>query len=83
MELLAAAKKKIQLLWGCDQLLSGFLAKGHLPRVSRQSIMIRAIPGAVHRSPDIRLTAEENPGNPDEGVVRPVIASNAISYLQM
>ena len=24
-------------MWRCNQLLSGFLAKGHLPRVSRQS----------------------------------------------
>ena len=39
-------KKKLQLVWRCHQLLSGFLAKGHLPRVSRQSgrsLMIRVI----------------------------------------
>jgi len=38
--------KKIQLVWKCHQVLSGFLAKGHLPRVSRQSrrsLMIRVI----------------------------------------
>ena len=46
------------------------------------------IPGAVHRSPGIRLTAEENPvklqlGPPDEGAVRPFIPSNGVPYLQM
>ena len=30
-------------MWRCQQLLSGFLAKGHLPRVSRRSLMIRVI----------------------------------------
>ena len=45
MEPWAAAKKTL-LVWRCHQLLSGFLAKGHLPRVSRQSrrsLMIRVI----------------------------------------
>ena len=42
------------------------------------------IPGAVHRSPDIFLTSEENPGKPfDELAVQPVIASNWVLYLQM
>ena len=60
-------KKKTQLVWRCHQLLSSFLAKGNLPRVSRQSrcsLMIRLIMkwslGAVHRSPGICLTAEES-----------------------
>ena len=35
MEPWAAAKKGFKLLWRCHQLLSGFLAKGHLARVSR------------------------------------------------
>ena len=45
------------------------------------------IPGAVHKSPGICLTAEENPGIPqigeksDEGTVRPVIASNGVPSL--
>ena len=46
MEQWAAAKKSFKLVWRCHQLLSGFLAKGHLPRVSRQSrwsLMIRVI----------------------------------------
>ena len=39
------------------------------------------ISGAMHRSPDIYLTAEENPRKPQQGncltkAVRPVIASN-------
>ena len=32
MEPGAAAKKSYKLMWRCHQLLSGFLAKGHLPR---------------------------------------------------
>ena len=45
--------------------------------------------GAVHRSPGICLTAEENPqkisaGRPsDEGAVRPVIASNGVPFSQI
>ena len=43
--------------------------------------------GAVHRSPGIYLTAEENPRNlrisSDEGAVRPVIVSNGVPFLQM
>ena len=48
------------------QLLSGFLAKGHLPQVSRQSFLLtydksdEMIPGAIHGSPGIYLTAEES-----------------------
>ena len=43
------------------------------------------IPGAVHRSPGICLTAEENPARrpSDEGAVRPVIASNWVPFLQL
>ena len=45
--------------------------------------------GAVHRSPGIRLTAEENPQKTsvrrpsNEGTVRSVIASNGVPFLQM
>ena len=45
-------------------LKSGFLAKGPLPRVSRLSANDKGdnemIPGTVHISPAIYLTAEEN-----------------------
>ena len=34
-------KKNFQLVWRCHQLLTGFLAKGHLSRVSRQSLYSR------------------------------------------
>ena len=40
------SQNSFQLVWWCHQLLSAFLAKGHLPRVSRQSrrsLMIRVI----------------------------------------
>ena len=37
MEPLTAANKSFKLMWRCYQLLSGFLAKGHLPLVSGQS----------------------------------------------
>ena len=50
----------------CHQLLSGFLAKVHLPRVSRQSRLSandkrgnEMVPGALHRSLGICLIAEE------------------------
>ena len=44
--------------------------------------------GAMHRSPGIYFTVEGNPRKPQLGdrlmkVVRPVIASNGVSYLQM
>ena len=60
--------KKFQLVWRCHQLLSGFLAKGHLPQVFASVMSVandkgdnEMILGAVHRSPGICLTAEENP----------------------
>ena len=63
--------KNIKLVWWCHQLLSGFLVKGHLPRVSDRSLKIRVIMKwsreAVHRSPGIFFTAEENPGKPQLG----------------
>ena len=43
MEPWVAAQKTFKLVWRCQQLLSGFLAKGHLPRVSRRSLIIRVI----------------------------------------
>ena len=59
-----------KLLWQCHPLLSGFLANRHLPRVSRQTHLTandkgdnEMIPAAVHRTPDIYLTTEENSGN--------------------
>jgi hypothetical protein len=66
-------KKSFKPVWQCHQLLSGFLAKGHLHRVSRQSCLSAndkaddvMITGAVHR-PSIYLTAEENPREPQLG----------------
>jgi len=41
-----------------------FLAKGHFPRISYQypydKVYNEMIPGTMHRSPGIYLTAEEN-----------------------
>ena len=34
---LSCSQKSFKLVWRCNQPLSGFLAKGHLPRPSRQS----------------------------------------------
>ena len=34
---ISCGQKSFTLVWGWQKLLSGFLAKGHLPRVSRQS----------------------------------------------
>ena len=55
-----------KLVWRYDQSLSGFLAKGNLPRVSPHLILLtndnsdEMIPGAVHRPPSIYFAAEEN-----------------------
>ena len=38
-------QKTLMLVWGCHQLLSEFLAKGHLPRVSRQSRLSANVKG--------------------------------------
>jgi hypothetical protein len=61
------------MLW-CHQLLSKFLAKGYLPRGSRQSRLLandkgnnEKIPGAVHRYPGIHFIAEEIPVIPQLG----------------
>jgi hypothetical protein len=72
------------LLLRCHQLLSGFLAKGYLPRVACLSNNDKSYnevkPDTVHRSPGIYLMTEENPGKTQLGghvmsAVRPVIAS--------
>ena len=59
-------------MWLSHQTLSAFLANGHLPRVSRQSANDKSdnevIPGAMHRSSGIYLTAEGNPGKLQETV---------------
>ena len=64
----SCGKKIFMLLYRCHQILSGFLAKGHFPRVSYQSRLSandkddsKMISGAEHRSPGICLIAEENP----------------------
>ena len=66
-----------------------------LARISRQSCLKsnnegdnELILGADHRSPSICLSAEEKPrkpllGDPVMKAVRPVIASNRVSYLQI
>ena len=51
--------------------MSGFLAEGHLSRVLRlfanEEGDNEMIPGTVHRSPGMCLTAEENPGKTQLG----------------
>ena len=81
-----AATKKLYASVAVPPAPVGFLTKGHLPRLSRrQSANNKSdnemILGSVHKSPEICLTAEENPGKPlleDRlmKAVRPVIASN-------
>ena len=89
------SQKIFILVWRCYQLLSGFLAKDHLSRVSHRSRLStdvkgdnEMIPGAVHRSPGIYLTAKENAQKtsarrPSMKAVRPVVASNGALYFQM
>ena len=66
---MGCGQENFKLVWRCHQLLSGFLAKGLLPREPRQSFLSanvkgdnEMIPGTVHRSPGIYLTAEKNTG---------------------
>ena len=83
---IGCGQKGFTLMWQCHQLLSGFLAKGHLLRVSRQSRRSRRslndkgdnekIPGAVHRSPGIYLSDKENPGKPQLGTFDEGCATN-------
>jgi hypothetical protein len=78
-------KKSFTLMWRCNQLLSGFLANDHLPRVSRQLFL------PINDKCDtgrMCLTAEENPEKSQPGerlikAVRSVIASNGAPYFQM
>ena len=67
--------------------LSGFLAKGHLSRVSRQyrlSATIKGdnemIPAAVHRSPDIYLMTEGNSGKPQLGDLMKSVTSHCLKW---
>ena len=80
-------KKSLKLVCHCHQLLSEFLVKSHSPRVSGQSRLStndnEMIPGDMHRSPGIYLTAEENLAKPQLGDRRSVIASHWIPNLQM
>ena len=73
MEPWTAAKENFKLVWLCHQLFSGFLANGKLPRVSHQPRLwgndksVNEMMRAVHNSPGICLTAEENSGRPQLG----------------
>ena len=77
-----AARKAIKLVWQCHQLLSGFLAKGHLPQVSHQLLMIRVImkwswglcSDLLAFALWLRKTSSRRPS--DEGAVQTVITSN-------
>ena len=88
-------EKRFKLMWRCHKFLSGFLAKDHLPRVSRQSRFSSndkddndLIQRTVHRSPGVYVMAEEKPRktstrrSSDEGCTM-VIASNEVPYLQI
>ena len=83
------------LVWLCHPLLSGFLANGHFSQVLHQSHLWDNVngdnevkPRAVHVSPGIYLTAQENSGKPELGeplkALRPhSYISNVVFYLQM
>ena len=83
--------KTFQLVGRCYQLLSGILAKGHLPRVSlqsRQSLMIRVIM-KLSRGLCTDLLAfasrlrKSLARTPSARAVRPVIASNEVPSIQI
>ena len=66
-EAIGCDQKSFKLTYRWDQLLSGIQAKGHLPRVSRQSLIWSANDmddneialGAMYGSPGTCLTAED------------------------
>ena len=68
---MVCGQKGVKLVWRYHQLLSGFLIKGHLPRVlrqSRRSLMIRVIMKLSWDCAHISwYLAEENPGNSQLG----------------
>ena len=75
-------------MWQYHQLLFGFLANGHLPRVSSQSRLSandfgdnKVKPEGVNRSPGIYIPAKVE--DRLMRVVQSVIASNGVPYLQM
>jgi hypothetical protein len=89
---MGCGQRSFKLVWRCHQLLSGFLTKGHLLRVSRQSLIINVIikfslglcTDLLAFTLSLRKTPETSARRPsDEGAVRPVIASNGVLYLKM
>ena len=72
-------------VWQCHNFLSRLLANNHFTRASRLSdkCVDEMNPEAVHRSPSIYLTVEENPGKSHLGkhlkALRSVIATNGVS----
>jgi hypothetical protein len=83
-------QKIFKLVWRCHHLLSGFISRGHLPWVSRQSRLSandgdnEMVPRPVHRSPEICLTDEENPPEIlSKETNEEDIASNGVPSLQM
>ena len=88
---MGCGQKSFKLVWRCHQLLSGFLVKGQLPRVSQQShrsLMIKMIMkwsrGCAQISWHFPYSWEKprkssaRRASADEGAVRPVISSNGV-----
>ena len=93
MEPRVAAKKTL-LVWRYHQLLCGFLAKGHVPRVSRKSrrsLMIRVIMKWSWSCAQISWHLPYSWGKPQKTSTRrptmkalqSIIASNGVPSLQM
>ena len=89
---MGCGKKKLMLVWRYYKLLSGCLANGHFPRVSRQSRLSannkddnEMKPAAEHRLSGIYFKAEQNSQLGDRlmKAVQPSIVSNGVPYLQM
>ena len=84
-------KKNFRLVWQCHQLLSRFLTKGHLPGVSSQShwslmisVTMKSSQGLCTDLLEFALPCKTSVRrSSDEGIMRPVIASNGVLYLQM
>ena len=91
---MGCGQKSFKLVWRCHQLLSGFLAKGYLPRLSRQSrlstndrVVIRWYRGLctdlLAFALQLRKTRKTSARRRLMKFVRPIIASNGVNSLQM
>ena len=72
-------QKSFKLVWRCHQLLSGFLAKGKVANKGDNEMILGLCTDLLEFALQLRKTSARRPS--DEGLVRPVIASNGVHSL--